>query len=117
MAQNIIVGSHLINAQTISADFTSAVQTIQYQDNIGIQFIWTGTPTGTFSVLVSADYNAGTGVGTFSPLTLSSVPTPAGSGGNGVLLISSLPFCYFKVKYTYTSGTGTLNVWVSGKGI
>ena len=105
-------GILLLNAAAMSGTSTilSAVQSIQYYDNIGLEISWTGTPTGTISILASiSDVN-------FYPyapaLTLTQ---PAGSAGGYLLNLNQVPYPYIKVQYVNSSGTGALSVWVSAK--
>jgi hypothetical protein len=119
MADTPITSFHLVNAHSMAASFTSAVQVAEFQDNVGIQLIWTGTPTGTFGVQVSQNYNPNVepDTSTFTQLTLSPVPAASGSAGNYFIALICLPACYYQVTYTRTSGTGTLDVYIGGKGI
>ncbi len=110
-------GFHLISAGDMSADITSAVVKIDHQDNIGIQFIWTGVPVGVLGVSVSNNYSEASGTGTFTALTLSPSIAPSGSAADYFLALEGMPASYYKVTYTFTSDTGTLDVWVSGKGV
>lgn len=99
------------------ASLTSGVTDIQFLDDVGIQFTWSGSPTGTFAIQVSADYNqneVGSGVinaGNWAPLTLSywngsamvtgtSLPTSAGSPIYVDLALLSAPF--IRAVYTNT---------------
>lgn len=116
---------------TGTTTLTSKVTDIQWLDNIGLQFVWTGTPVGTFSVQVSADYAPGGEVGSgpanpgnWIPLTLSywngtmfvtgtSIPTSVGSPIYLDLDFLSAP--WIRAVYTNTSGSGTLTATITGK--
>lgn len=84
---------------------------IQNLDNVGIRLAWTGTPIGTFSVECSVnavDWDALT----FNP----ALTQPAGGSGSSYLInLNQVPYPYVRLKYVNTSGTGTLNAWISGK--
>lgn len=102
------------------ATLTSQVCNINQLDNIGIQLVFTGTPTGTFQVQISADYNQDNygnvlNAGDWTPITLSSSPVASGSAGNVYIDMAELSAPWLRVVYTKVSGTGTLNVWVTGK--
>lgn len=83
---------------------------ISVMDNIGIELTWTGTPTGTFQVMVS---NSGIN---FYPLTFSpSLTQPAGSAGGNAIALIGIPFRYAFVQYTNASGTGTVTEYNQSK--
>jgi hypothetical protein len=77
---------------------------------MGIQLVWTGTPTGTFDIQVSLDhrqdaYGNVTNPGTWSSLTISPSPSsPAGSASNTYIDINQLSAPYVRVVYTKGSG-------------
>jgi len=121
MAYNIDFFQLIKNASMTGAITSAAVETKQ-QDNIGIQFNWTGTPTGTFSVMVSLDHKQDaqgnvTVPGNWIPLTLSPAITATGSANTAYVDLNQLSAAYIQVVYTPTSGTGTLNVFIGGKGV
>lgn len=116
-----------------TATLTSDVTNIQFLDNIAYQFNWSGSPVGALSVEVSIDYAQDdmsppnvTNTGNWTPLTLTywdgsafvtafSIPTSVGSPVCVDLALLSAP--WIRVKYTKSSGTGTLNAYVSAKEI
>lgn len=78
----------------------------QNMDNGGLEVTWTGTPTGTFSVVVS---NSGL---TFYALTFNpTLAQPAGSGGGYAVDLNQLPFRYLMLQYVNASGSGLLTVY------
>jgi hypothetical protein len=84
----------------------SQILDISRMDNQGLEVTWTGTPAGTFSVMVS---NSGIN---FYALTFNPVLTqPAGSAGGYAIDLNQLPFKYVMLQYTNISGTGTLTVY------
>lgn len=75
-------------------------------DNIGLEVTYTGTPSGTFQVMVS---NSGIN---FYSLTFSPALTqPTGGPGGYAINLNQLPFKYVMLQYTNTSGTGVLTVY------
>lgn len=109
---------------------TSAVTNILHKDNISYQLVWTGTPTGTFSIQGSLDYNPGlpqsepdgaknNGTWTTIPAedALGGPPVASGSAGQILADLSQLPYPYVRVIYVNSSGSGTLTGWVSGKAL
>lgn len=109
---------HIITngAMTGTAVLTSTVVPLQFFDNAGVQAVWTGTPNGTFSFEVSNDYNANTGnTGTWTAYTITPTPAATGAAGDAFIDINQTGGAYCRVKYTNTSSTGTLNVFLMGK--
>jgi hypothetical protein len=114
---------------------TSAVTDITGLDNVGFQFDWTGSPTGTFQIQVSANYNqndASNGsptlnAGTWVPVvvtywngsayvTSTTIPTSVGSPIYVDCTQLSAP--YIRCTYTNISSSGTLtSAIVTGKSI
>jgi len=108
----------------MTGDLTSQVTNILGIDNVGVQIEWTGSPTstGTFQVQVSSDYNQDAqgnvlNAGTWVPISLS--PSPGVSTGSPIYInMTGLAAPWIRVKYIHGgSGAGTLNVWISGKGV
>lgn len=120
--KNVLPVFQNITAQSMGANITSAVTDISYLDNVGIELVWSAgsSPVGLISVEGSIDYfqdNLGNVVrtGNWTALTLS--PSPAVSGNTGTILLdmNQLSFPFIRVKYTRTSGSGTLNGYICGK--
>lgn len=111
------------------ASLTSLVTDIQFLDDIGYQFSWTGSPTGNIAIQVSANHNQDdfanvTVAGDWVPLTLTywngsafitatSIPTSVGSSVYIDLALLSAP--YIRVVYTKVSGTGSLTSTITAK--
>jgi len=120
-SKNFLPPFKIYNAVALTANQTSTVTDIRYLDNISIQLIATGTPTGTFAVQISNDYLASNGTvvnaGTWNALTLPSTPTLSGAASNIFLELNQLGGAYIRVVYTFSAGTGTLNGYITGKAI
>lgn len=98
------------------ASLTSEVTCIAFLDNIGIQLNFTGAPVGAFDIQVSIDYDKDKGIpGTWLSLPLTPAPSAAGAPGSIYLDLNQLSAPFIRVVYTKTSGTGTLNSFISGK--
>lgn len=105
------------------ATVTSSIQNIQTLDNVGIQVnILTGTASGTFDVQVSADHveinsqvvTAGTWVSIGSSYTAT---ITSGSPANVYFDLNQLSSQYVRLLWTKTSGTGTFDAFLVGKGL
>jgi hypothetical protein len=79
-------------------------------DNTGLEVTWTGTPTGTLSVMVSCS-----GIN-FYALTFNPVLTqPSGSAGGYAINLNQLPFKWLMLQYVNSSGSGVLTVYGQNK--
>lgn len=119
MSLNLIDTITIMNGVSLAADATSTPVHILYTDNIGIQIVWTGTPTGTFGIQVSNTATLGTtgtiSGGTWSTYTVTSPPAPAGSASNGIITLNQLPFAFVRLTYTAGYGTGTATAVLTAK--
>lgn len=112
----VIINGSMTGTSTI----TSAVTNIQFLDNIGYQMNFTGTPTGTFYAQVSADYEQDNNGNVLNPgnwINLN-LPTPAVASGTSGLIyldLNQLSAPWIRVQYVNSSGTGTLNAFITAK--
>lgn len=114
---------------TGTAVITSAVTCVQWLDNVGMQFNWTSSPTGTFQVQVSADYaqdetgnvtNAGNWTAVplnylLSGTMTTAITVPTSVGSPVYLDLNQLSAPWVRAVYTNASSTGTLNALITGK--
>lgn len=86
-------------------------------DNIFYALSFTGSPVGSFSFEASPDLIV------LIPLPLgllagtTAAPAAAGSADQIGIDMTQLPARYVRMKYTRTSGTGSLTAWISGKAV
>ena len=97
-----------IAAGDMSGTITGSTLDIWDIDLMSFQIDYTGTPTGTFSVEVSNDE------ATWTELTLSTAVLAAGSADNHFIDCETSAR-YIRLKYTFTSGTGSLDAKSFGK--
>lgn len=97
---------------------------ISGMDDVGYSGSFTGAPVGTFSVQASVDYQPGLAptdypinAGNWVTLPLNAAVTASGSPDNFFIDITLISAPWIRLVYTPTSGTGTLSVWVVGKGL
>lgn len=121
MSLDLIRPIVVFNNVDLSTDQNSAGIHVQYSDNIGVQFVWTGTPVGTFGIDVSnnailAPLGLVTG-GTWTPLVLTSpnLPIATGAPGNGYIDLTQLGAAFLRVTYRATSGTGNCTATLTAK--
>lgn len=123
-AKTILRSYQVVTNGNMNSNITSPPTNIQMLDDVGYSVAWTGTPTGTFSVQISADYTPGTypsdypaNPGTWTTLTLSNPIAATGSPDNGYIDMALLSAPWIRLVYTFTSGSGMLQVWVTGKSL
>lgn len=116
----IFTNASMSGTITVSGPITD----LMYKDSAAVSLNWSGTPTGTFFVNGSVDYNPGLpqsdgtiNNGTFTTLALSPAPVATGSGGSSQILInmSPLAFRYMQISYTNSTGSGLLTGWICSK--
>ena len=76
------------------------------QQNINLELTFTGTPTGTFQVMVS-DSGVNFYALTFNP----ALTQPSGAGGGYTINITNLSSKYIMLQYTNSSGSGSLTAY------
>lgn len=117
----IIAPFPVITNGDMSADIISAVTVIQTNSMVSYDISWTGsTPIGVMEVQVSNTYsqNADGSVrnaGNWTSITLSATTDVTGNTGNGAIDIDATAFYAIRLKYTRTSGTGTMQATIAGK--
>lgn len=118
----------IINESMVS-NIISPITDLQFLDNIGIQLDFSGAPVGNFQVQVSADYSQDLNgnvqeVGSWVPLILtyfngvsftSSPNVPTSVGSPIYLDLNQLSAPFIRVAYYATSGSGTLNAYITAK--
>lgn len=107
--KNVALPYQLLDGESMGASFTSAATNVTYTDVVGYQLTWTGTPTGTFDIEATVD---GTN---WEALTLSPAPQATGAAGGTLISLNQIPYAQVRLKYTRTSGTGSLSAWVMTK--
>lgn len=97
----------------MAADITGPTTTVDIMDNICYQVSWTSTTAvGVISVQGSVD-NVNFDDLTFDPV----LAQPTSNNGRYLINLSVVAFPYIRVKYTRTSGTGNMKVYMSAKGV
>lgn len=105
----------------MAGNLTSEVTIIQKLSMLSYDISWSGTaPVGVITIQVSNSYSQnGDGTvrnaGSWTTLSLSSPTNVSGATGNGFIDVDATAAYAMRLVYTRTSGTGTMNVIVSGK--
>lgn len=118
-AGSLLIGPTVIyNAQDIASSVDSKIMHVLYSDNIGVQLVWTGSPTGQFGISGS-DTCIISATGAISGCTWTAItgtyPAPAGSASNGLIGVTNFPHAFIKVTYVASSGTGAVTAKLVAK--
>lgn len=108
----------VFTAADLSADATSEVTGIKYQDNICYQCSLTGAPVGILYVQGSIDYVPGAyntspprNAGNWVNITSATI-----SAADDVIFdLNQIPLPYIRLFYDSTSGSGAIDAIVAGK--
>lgn len=100
---------------TGSATLTSIAFDGRYMEQIKAQVVFTGTPTGTFKLNQSMDYNPGTGLGTWNDTGVS-ISAAAGSGSSQTVNFPNQGPAFYQIVYVNSGGTGVLYAYIGGLG-
>lgn len=92
---------------SMATNLTSAIEVMKGFDYVGVQFIYTGTPTGSFFVDISMDES------NWTELPISPTPAATGAAGNQFVEIGIKSAAFLRARYVRTSGTGSLTIYVS----
>lgn len=98
----------IITNGNMSSNVTSPVVDLAKTDGYSIDAIWTGSPVGTIKLQVTRD-----GI-TFFDYPSSS--TAVSGSGSAMWEITTANYSQVRVVYVFSSGTGTLNSGILGKG-
>lgn len=109
-SKRVVDFGKLIEDESMGATITSAATGILHMDRAGYQLVWTGTPTGTFTIEISNDEVS------WIDVPLDTAITAAGSADQAFIDLETAAK-FTRVVYTRSSGTGTLNVHIVGKSI
>lgn len=109
--RSVLNPTHWFSALSLGSTTQSDPYDIRPYDNIGIQLIWTGTPTGTITIEAQIDSSTWTDMGVSPAITLS------GSASSQLVGIRNQAFNKIRVVYTRTSGTGSLDAYLIGKSL
>jgi hypothetical protein len=115
-----VLNSRLLDsAKSMAANVTGTAVYTQYFDAVSFQCNWTGTPTGTFGIEVSLDYDPVSNPSvTWIPVTLSPTVSASGSADRAILAFpagTKISVPWMRPIYTRSSGTGSLDIYVTGQ--
>lgn len=120
MSRKLVYTAEVASAQNLGASFDSNPIKIQYLDNVGIQCNFSGSPVGTLSIQVSADYQQdlqGNVINAGHWVTLQSTSTALTVGSPIYFDLTQLSAPWVRVDFVRTSGTGSMDIWCYAKEI
>lgn len=104
-----MVNKELVSETSVAANVTSKTWVTKAGQRTSVQCVWTGTLVGTLTMEGSND-----GGTTWSTITAASADlttiSPDGSAGDGIVGFSDVPGGQLRIVFTFTSGTGNLDV-------
>lgn len=108
----------LWSAQALGAStITTAAQPLDHIYGFAIQAVWSGTPTGDFSLEISCDNPLdGTAPTNWDTLPSSTVAA-GGAAGSQTWVVSEAFYKWVRIKYVGTSGTGSVAARINIKGV
>lgn len=113
---NLLQFHSIVNGDMSLSSLTSAVTSIQFLDNIGIQANFSGSPVGVLAIQVSADYAQDYEGNVLNPGNWAPISSSSMTGGSPIYFdLNQLSAPWIRAVYTKTSGTGTLNVFITAK--
>lgn len=96
----------------LAVGFTSPWFSTEMVDQIAIILDFTGTPTGTFQIQAAINKE-----GTPVTLDFGAPITASGSADSHSIEIADFPYNFIRIRYTATSGTGSLDYQLNRKAI
>lgn len=97
---------HVIDSGDMSGNLDSGLIDLSNVLGYAVQAVWSGAPVGNIVIEGSND-----------GINFKTISTTAAGGSSGSILSNNdgIHYVYLKVIFTFTSGSGTLDVNVSGK--
>jgi hypothetical protein len=118
--RKVLKGFKTISAGDMSANITSDVTYVDGLEALSFIYSWTGTsPVGSIIFEGAHEYPDSNGVmQTTAYFTIATSVSVAANSGSALLTVNPLPaVTKVRVRYAFTSGTGTLDVTIGGRGI
>lgn len=104
----------------MSGNLTSSPSNVQQLSICSYSMVWTGSPTGTFTVEASNDYSVDASgkvanAGTWNTLPTAPTISASGSSGNGIYDIALTGIVWIRLVYNSSGGSGSVNALFAGK--
>lgn len=112
MAKNITKAFKIFDAGDMSGNLTSETIPCERLDNVAVQLMWTGTPTGDFFVDARISEDA-----PWTELDLDPAVVAGGSASDWIMSFGQTPYSELRVRYVRSSGSGELTGWARAKAL
>lgn len=113
---NLKTFNTIANGDLSLASITSPVTCIRFLDNIGVQANFSGAPVGVLAIQVSADHNEDELGNVIVAGQWATIASSSMTGGSPIYFdLNQLSAPYLRLVYTKTSGSGTLNAFITAK--
>lgn len=106
--KNIINAHRIIIDGNMASNITSEAVDVSRMDNISVEAIYTGSPNGTLTLQGSNSKENWASVNTSENIAIS-------SASNDIMVFANYAFKWARVVYTASSGSGTLNCYLTAK--
>lgn len=114
--KNVQESYKMLSAASLATNQTSSAYNVKNQDKAFVVVKWSGTsPVGTLTVQARDRKETIGPDSDWVTLDFGSAISISGASGNHQLVFNELPFTDIRLVYTATSGTGTLDAWISSK--
>ena len=108
------VNSQIITDGDLSGNITSPAIKSQLLDKLNVFVSWSNgsTPSGSLIIEGTVDGENWEDVGVTEP-------TISGASGTGFVIVDTAQMCWanMRVRWAFTSGSGTLQCWIHGKNL
>ena len=113
--KNVVKSHSMFDAVDISTNQTSESTNVLNLDKASIQVNWSGTsPVGVLEI-EATNQDPENSSSVWRSLDLGAVVNISGNTGEHDIILNEIPFWAIRLKYTSTSGTGSLNATLTMK--
>ena len=112
LGKNALYPNKIVGGGSLAANYYSPIIAVQYLDNIYIVAKFNGNPVGTFAVQGSGDGGA-----TWQNIRLLTSPVASGAPDSIGIEINQAPMPLLRLAFTWISGSGNMDVWVTAKAL
>lgn len=109
--KNVLKSYKMLDSADLSGNITSDITNVINLDKASISISWTGTsPSGTITISARNGEKA-----PWQEVNFGSAITVSGNSGDHRIVFNELPFTDIKIDYTASSGTGSIDAYLTAK--
>lgn len=110
------VNDQVVTSQSLSANFASDAILVDQIYGFSMHLIYTGTPSGILSIECSNDpVQRASDIANWTPISGATVTISA--AGDTLFNVDKVYFRWIRIKYTFSSSTGSLSANYFAKGV